>query len=194
MKRTLLVFGIVMAGFQYLSAQQVTKTTVEIDKTPQAAQTVSFPEQEEVVKDAIENIIRKSDGKVRRSKGYILGKNVRMSELSDQKLNVYFKLDAEGRKKNQTSIVTMAIQQPDGKYASDSSNTELQQRGNVFLTGFQQRVLVYKKDTQIAELQEELKKLNKDLASDKKDNQKALDKKMKKMKEIESRLSTLTGN
>ncbi len=183
-----------MAGFQTISAQQVSKTTVEIDKTQQSAQTVSFQEQEDVVKDAIESIIKKNDGKVKRSKGYILGKNVRMSELSDQKLNLYFKLDAEGRRKSQTSTVTMAIQQADGKYASDSSNADLQQRGNVFLTGFQQRVLVYKKDTEIAELQASLKKLNKDLADDKKDSQKNLDKKMKKMKEIESRLSSLTGH
>ena len=194
MKRTLLAFGIVVGGMQQLSAQQVTKTTVEIDKTPQSAQMVSFPEQEDVVKDAIENIIKKNDGKVKRSQGYIVGRHVKMNELGDQKVDIYFKLDAEGKRKNQTSIVTMAIQQPDGKYASDSGNTDLQQRANIFLSGFQQRVLVYKKDTQIAELQAELKKLNKSLADDKKDSQKNLDRKMKKMKEIESRLSTLTGN
>jgi hypothetical protein len=88
----------------------------------------------------------------------------------------------------------MAIKQPDGKFASDSSNNELQQRGAVYLMGFQQRVLLYKKDTEIAALQAELKKLNKTLANDKKDHQSNLDKKMKHMKDIETRLSALTGN
>ena len=194
MKRTLLVFGIVIAGFQGLHAQQVTKSTVTIDKQPQAAQTVSFQESEDVVEDAIKSIIKKNDGKVRTSKGYIIGRKVRLSELGDQKLDVYFKLDAEGRRKNEISTVSMAIKQPDGKFASDSSNTELQQKGAVYLTGFQQRVLLYKKDTEIAELQAQLKKLNKTLASDKKEHQGNLDKKMKQMKDIESRLSALSGN
>jgi hypothetical protein len=194
MKRTLLAFGIVIAGFQGLHAQQVTKSTVTIDKQPQAAQTVSFQETESTVEDAIKSIIKKNDGKVKTSKGYIIGRNVKMSELSDQKLDVYFKLDAEGRRKNETSTVTMAIQQPDGKFASDSSNSELQLRGSIFLTGFQQRVLLYKKDTEIAELQAQLKKLNKTLASDKKEHQGNLDKKMKQMKDIETRLSALSGN
>ena len=193
MKRTLLTFGIAIAGIQGLYAQQVTKSTVTIDKQPQAAQTVRFQETESVVEDAIENIIKKNNGKVKKSRGYIIGRKVKMNELSDQKLDVYFKLDAEGRRKNQTSIVSMAIKQPDGKFASDSSNNELQQRGAVYLTGFQQRVLLYKKDTEIAALQAELKKLNKTLANDKKDHQSNLDKKMKHMKDIETRLSALTG-
>jgi hypothetical protein len=194
MKRTLFVFGMVIAGFQGLHAQQVTKSTVTIDKQPQAAQTVSFQESEDVVEDAIKSIIKKNDGKVKTSKGYIIGRKVRLSELGDQKLDVYFKLDAEGRRKNEISTVSMAIKQPDGKFASDSSNSELQQRGSIYLTGFQQRVLLYKKDTEIAELQAQLKKLNKTLASDKKEHQGNLDKKMKQMKEIESKLSALSGN
>jgi hypothetical protein len=194
MKRTLLAFGIVIAGFQGIHAQQVTKTTVTIDKVPQTAQTVSFQEQETVVEDAIESIIKKNDGKVKTSKGYIIGRKVKMNELSDQKLDVYFKVDAEGRKKNQTSIVSMAVKQADGTFASDSSNADLQLRANIFLTGFQQRVLVYKKDTEIAELQATLKKLNKSLANDKKDHQDNMTKKMKQMKEIETKLSALTGN
>jgi len=194
MKRTLLTFGIAIAGFRGLYAQPVTKSTVTIDKQPQAAQTVRFQETESVVEDAIKSIIKKNDGKVKTSKGYIIGRKVKMSELSDQKLDVYFKLDAEGRRKNQNSMVTMAIKQPDGKFASDSSNSELQQRGSIYLTGFQQRVLLYKKDTEIAALQAELKKLNKTLASDKKDHQSNLDKKMKHMKDIETRLSALSGN
>jgi hypothetical protein len=194
MKRTLLAFGIVIAGFQGIHAQQVTKTTVTIDKVPQTAQTVSFQEQETVVEDAIESIIKKNDGKVKTSKGYIIGRKVKMNELSDQKLDVYFKVDAEGRKKNQTSIVSMAVKQADGTFVSDSSNADLQLRANIFLTGFQQRVLVYKKDTEIAELQATLKKLNKSLANDKKDHQDNMTKKMKQMKEIETKLSALTGN
>jgi hypothetical protein len=194
MKRTLLAFGIVIAGFQGIHAQQVTKTTVTIDKVPQTAQTVSFQEQETVVEDAIESIIKKNDGKVKTSKGYIIGRKVKMNELSDQKLDVYFKVDAEGRKKNQTSIVSMAVKQTDGTFVSDSSNADLQLRANIFLTGFQQRVLVYKKDTEIAELQATLKKLNKSLANDKKDHQDNMTKKMKQMKEIETKLSALTGN
>lgn len=193
MKRTLLAFGIIIAGLQSSYAQQVSKSTVTIDKLPQAGQTIRFQETESVVEDAIKSIIKKNDGKVKTSRGYIIGRKLKMSELSDQKLDVYFKLESEGRRKNQTSIVTMAIKQPDGKFASDSSNNELQQRGAVFLTGFQQRVLLYKKDTEIAELQAELRKLNKTLANDKKDHQSTLDKKMKHMKDIETRLSALTG-
>jgi hypothetical protein len=193
MKRILASFAIAMVvtnGF----AQQVQKATVKINKTPQAAQTVSFPEQEDVVKDAIASIVKKSDGKVKKSGGYLIGRKVKISELSDQRLDLYFKVDAEGRKKNQTSTVSLAVKQPDGTFASDSINADLQQKAAAYLTGFQQRVLLYKKDVEITQLQAELKKLTKTMASDRKDHQDDMEKKLKQMKDIQARLSALNSN
>lgn len=192
--KTILASFIFIAGIHTGFAQQVTKATVEIDKQPQAAQAVTFQEQESSVEDAIESIIKKNDGKVKKSKGYIIGRRVKMNELSDQKLELYFKVDAEGRKKNQMSTVTFAVKPQDGPFASDSNNTDLQQKAAMFLTGFQQRVLLYKKDIEIAELQASLKDLTKTMSQDRKANQKDMDKKVKKMKEIEARLSALNSN
>ncbi|MBO9563460.1 MAG: hypothetical protein J7621_11825 [Niastella sp.] len=189
MKR-FLVSALFVLPFYKSRGQQVDTTSIVIDKVVQPAQTVRFEAKEAVVKDALTAMIKSNDGKSRKSGGFLIGKGVKMQELSDQRLTVYYKVERD--RKN--SIVTMAVQQPDGRFASDSTDATLQQKANIYLTSLQHRVLLQQKNQEIAELQESIGKLSKSMKKNKRAQEKDDAQKLKRMRELEQRLSDLNSN
>lgn len=176
-----------------ISHAQVDKATMMIEEQSRPALTVSFKQDDDLVKDVLESEAKKNSSRLRKSKGVLYAKGIKLQELGGKEMTVYYTLNGTGRKKKRITTVTMALQRPDGTFL-DSSDVELSTRANIYLGSLEQRVMLYDKDMQIAEMQKELKKLNASLKDSRKDHQKSTEKKMKQISDLESRLNTLMNN
>lgn len=183
----LLILGLFV---QYSSYGQ---SSVKINKEQQAAHSITLPEKNDLVEDFIEDLIKRSDGKVKHSDGMIIGKGTDFKELeSGKNADLYFTLDKTKNDGKEVSVITLAVKNEDGKFASDTSHTELYNSAGRWLNSFQMKLEVFKKDKEIAELTAELKSLTKKLNGMRKDAQKDNAKNLDAIKDNEKALSDLS--
>ncbi|MFT3824758.1 MAG: hypothetical protein QM731_12590 [Chitinophagaceae bacterium] len=184
---------LLIVALAFVTRAQVTKTTLEINKLPHPAQSISFSQNEDLVKDALEEEVKKNGSKLRKSKGVLYAKGIKVQQLGGNPVTLYYQLEGKGKKKKRVTTATMAVERANGTFV-DEDDKELYTRANVYLSGLEQRVLLYDKDQQIASMQKELKKLNDDLKKSHKDRSDAAEKKIKEIGDLQSRLNALQGN
>lgn len=185
LKPLLLVFFV-----QYSSYAQ---SSIKINKELQAAHTITLPEKNDLVEDFIEDLVKRSDGKIKHSDGMIIGKGTDSKELeSGKNADLYFNIDKTKNDGKEISVITLAVKNKDGKFASDTSHTELYNSAGQWLNSFQMKLEVFKRDREIAELMAELKSLRKKLNGMRKDVQKDNAKNLDAIKDNEKALIDLS--
>ena len=200
MIRTLKLFIIATVTSVVSFAQ--TNTTITIDKIKQSAHSITLPDNNDLVKNFIEDLIKKSGGKVKHTSGFIYGRNIESAELDGtKKADAYFDIEKSKNSGKEISIVKLVVKDDKEKFASDTLNNELFKSAGKWLNSFQMKLEVYKRDQEIAALTEQLKDINNKLSSlrknvrnNKDDNIAAIKETEKKLDDISERLEALRKN
>lgn len=172
----------------------VTGTTVSIEGVLQPALTISFHSHDDDVEDVLKEEIKHNDGKVRSSHGLIIGRGIRIKQIADKDRDIYWKLESKGRKKKEIVTVTMAVQNPDGGFLSDSAHTDAYTNAYAWLSALPGKVAVYQKDQELTELRKQLKKVTNDLndlQGSTTEHRREVSKKSKELKELEKKIDNL---
>ena len=161
MTKLLLAIGLLCSLAPAARAQQqdmVTKTTMVIENKEQPALGVSFRASDDDVEDVLKEEIKRNGGKLRTSKGFIIGRGVMIKQIADKDRDIYWKLQSKGRKKKEVVTVTMAVENADGSFLSDADNAGYT-NAYAWLSALPGKVRVYQKDQELTALRKQLKKV-----------------------------------
>ncbi|CAN5709500.1 hypothetical protein BH10BAC2_BH10BAC2_47140 [soil metagenome] len=185
------ILMLLILGFfvQYSSYAQ----SIKINKEQQAAHSITLPEKNDLVEEFIEDLIKRSDGKVKHSDGMIIGKGTDFKELeSGKNADLYFDLDKTKNDGKEVSVITLAVKDEDGKFANDTSHAELYNSAGRWLNSFQMKLELFKRDKEVAAFTAELKSLTKKLNALRKDAGNDNAKNLEAIKDNEKALSDLS--
>jgi len=196
MKKLLLAIGLFCSLTPAARAQQqdiVTKTTTVIEDKNQPALAVSFHASDDDVEDVLKEEIKRNDGKVRSSKGFIIGRGMVIKQIAGQDRDIYWKLQSKGRKKKEVVTVVMAVQNADGSFLSNADNAGYT-NAYAWLSALPRKVELYRKDQELAALRKQLKKVTEDLKNlqgSSSDQRKSFSRKTKELKDLEGKIDNL---
>lgn len=159
MKQFFLFLGACM--FSLFAFAQPRNTTVEFQKQMKPAVAADIPFPEKTVSDAIEDKLLKLGYKSSSVKGFMVFKGVRLAELSQEALDLYFMVDRVSKKDKGNSIVTLMLSKGFENFVSDSSDSRLMENAKTYLTGLRDIAAAYDLELQIAEQDDVLKKADK---------------------------------
>lgn len=169
-------------------AQQAQETIVTIGDITTMAYKVTVKQDAGLVQDAISNRLKEANLKTKNVSGYQAALEQVFAEISESPVNVYTKVEEEGKKKNKVTVITVCA------YSNDLTNdqTRLQANTSRFAESLVDYVNRYANLQDLGDKQAELKKAEKELASANaklesinKDIQSTQDKVAKKQKKIE---------
>ncbi len=143
---------LLFVGFQ-LHAQ----TTLIIDGASKTAVSAQISADDNDIRDALDNYFEKLGSNLKKSHGFYVAKHVQLPQLSNDKLDMYFKIDQLGSNRNGLSNVSLAVKPTKDIFVGDSSHKEIYTLLPQYLMGFDQIVKDFVK-------QRTIDALNKDAA------------------------------
>ena len=153
---------IAMAFFALNVGAQSQTGTTSFNKSPQSSVIYNLPYSEEAVSNAIENKMS-SFGKPKKVKGFLMYKNVRIPEISDDAMTIYFGADKKSNKDNSNAVLTMLLANDADRFYTIEENKELFSKASVYLNGFEPEVATASLELQIKEQDELVKKSDRKL-------------------------------
>ena len=176
MKKTLLLALAVVAGLA-ARAQAVIESVTTVGNLTVPACTVTFEKDAKLVQDAMNQYLKDQKLKTTKEDGYAVAVNAFVEQISASSVNLYTRVEEQGKKKNRVAVVTAAA------ISTDLTIDQQTLRGNVrnWLAAFVQYLPRYEAMLQVAAGQADLKKAEKAAASA------AADVQAKDQKEIESK-------
>jgi DNA repair exonuclease SbcCD ATPase subunit len=190
MKKLIALF-IFSVSFSLCSAQSFGE--LEWQKTKIPAVMLEIPQTASVTQDAIVKKLAQLGYNGKETKGVIVYKGVRITEISSEPLDIYLSVDRKSRKEKDACTVYFAISGTPGNYVKAGDDAILIQKINAYVNNFpvwaeaealerdikeQEDKLksAEKKSTDLQDesenLQKRLKKLNEDIEQNKKDIEK----------------------
>jgi hypothetical protein len=163
-----------MKGFIFLASlffysagtfAQARMVTTQYQKSMQPAIEVEVPYAEKTVNNSLIERFENRGYKSKESKGYLIFKGVKLSDLGPDEYDIYFKVDQKSRKEKETSIITMLISSGYEKFIGESDNPELYENARKFLNQQTSISAAHDLELQIKDQEEVLKKEDKKLAS-----------------------------
>ena len=194
------IFSLLLMIGTYASAQSVS-TSVKFDKTDKPALMLYLPYSQEVAEGTILTKLKEigfepeSKGslfwKQNKVNGFYVFKGVTLKGEKTELVDLYFKVDRRGSKKDNQSVMYMMTSKGGDNFISDMSDASVFSASQRFLNGFVSETASYKHTLDIKTQEETVKKAEKklvDLMGDEKDmaNKIAkLQEEMKKNKEAQ---------
>ena len=158
----LIIFVIITAMITLnVNAQSLTGIT-SFNKSPQSSLIYNLPFSDEAVSDGIETKMI-SFGKPRKMKGFLMYKNVRIPEISNDALTIYFGADKKSNKDNSNAVLTMLLANEGNRFYTTEENKELFSKAAIYLNTFEPAVAAASLELQIKEQDEVIKKTYKNL-------------------------------
>lgn len=158
----LIIFVIITAMITLnVNAQSLTGIT-SFNKSPQSSLIYNLPFSDEAVSDGIETKMI-SFGKPRKMKGFLMYKNVRIPEISNDALTIYFGADKKSNKDNSNAVLTMLLANEGNRFYTTEENKELFSKAAIYLNTFEPAVAAASLELQIKEQDEVIKKTDKKL-------------------------------
>jgi hypothetical protein len=139
--------------------------TTQYQKSMQPAVEVEVPYAEKTVSNSLIERFENRGYKSKESKGYLIFKGVKLSDLGPDEYDLYFKVDQKSRKEKETSIITMLISSGYEKFIGESDNPELYDNAKKFLNQQTSITAAHDLELQIQEQDEVIKKEDKKLTS-----------------------------
>ncbi len=144
-----------------VNAQSQTGITT-FNKSPQSSVIYNLPYSEEAVANAVENKMN-SYGKPKKVKGFMMYKNVFISEISDQPLTLYFTTEKKSKRDNNNAVLTMMIADGADKFFTTEENPELFTKAKIYLDSFEKAVAAASLELNIKDQDDAVKKADKKL-------------------------------
>lgn len=158
----LIIFVIITAMITLnVNAQSLTGIT-SFNKSPQSSLIYNLPYSDEAVSNGIETKMI-SFGKPRKMKGFLMYKNVRIPEISNDALTIYFGADKKSNKDNSNAVLTMLLANEGNRFYTTEENKELFSKAAIYLNTFEPAVAAASLELQIKEQDEVIKKTDKKL-------------------------------
>lgn len=158
----LIIFVIITAMITLnVNAQSLTGIT-SFNKSPQSSLIYNLPFSDEAVSGGIETKMI-SFGKPRKMKGFLMYKNVRIPEISNDALTIYFGADKKSNKDNSNAVLTMLLANEGNRFYTTEENKELFSKAAIYLNTFEPAVAAASLELQIKEQDEVIKKTDKKL-------------------------------
>ena len=158
----LIIFVIITAMITLnVNAQSLTGIT-SFNKSPQSSLIYNLPFSDEAVSDGIETKMIPF-GKPRKMKGFLMYKNVRIPEISNDALTIYFGADKKSNKDNSNAVLTMLLANEGNRFYTTEENKELFSKAAIYLNTFEPAVAAASLELQIKEQDEVIKKTDKKL-------------------------------
>ena len=158
----LIIFVIITAMVTLnVNAQSLTGIT-SFNKSPQSSLIYNLPYSDEAVSNGIETKMI-SFGKPRKMKGFLMYKNVRIPEISNDALTIYFGADKKSNKDNSNAVLTMLLANEGNRFYTTEENKELFSKAAIYLNTFEPAVAAASLELQIKEQDEVIKKTDKKL-------------------------------
>ena len=139
--------------------------TTEYQKSMQPAVEVEVPYAEKTVSNSLIERFENRGYKSKESKGYLIFKGVKLSDLGPEEYDLYFKVDRKSRQEKEASIITMLISSGYEKFIGESDNPELYDNAKKFLNQQTTITAAHDLELQIQEQDEVLKKEDKKLTT-----------------------------
>ena len=144
-----------------VNAQSLTGIT-SFNKSPQSSLIYNLPFSDEAVSGGIETKMIPF-GKPRKMKGFLMYKNVRIPEISNDALTIYFGADKKSNKDNSNAVLTMLLANEANRFYTIEENKELFSKAAIYLNTFEPAVAAASLELQIKEQDEVIKKTDKKL-------------------------------
>jgi len=164
----------------YQSNAQSYEGTVDYQKKEEKAVIIEFPYSASVVEDAIVDKFEKLGFRKKDSKGFIVYKNITLSDISSEPADYMIRVDKKSRKEKDASIVYLMISRNDQNITS--SNDDLSANAKNFLNNLSPGVEAYNLEVQIKDQDAIVTKAQKKL-KDLQDDQDNMQKKIRKLQD-----------
>lgn len=144
-----------------LFAQSQTGTTT-FNKSPQPAVIYNLPYSAEAVANGVENKMN-TYGKPKKVKGFLMYKNILVTEISKNPVTIYFNAEKKSNKDDANAVLTMMISNEFDRFYAVEDNKELFESAKSFLNGFEPSVVAANLELKIKDQDESVKKSDKKL-------------------------------
>lgn len=187
MKKITITVLVLLTGFRAANAQSYL-SSVEYQKVQHQAVVCEVPFPEKTVSNAIEDKLEKMGYKGKESKGFVVFKGVKMNELGNDALDMYFMVDRKSRKEKETSVITLLLSKGFEEFITEKDNPGLMQKAKAYLDSIRNTIYDYDLEVQITD-QENVVKDNEKKSTKLVEDAEDLQKKKKKLeKDIEDNL------
>lgn len=179
-----------------LTAQTPMSTNAEYNGQKYPGYYIEYNIPPDEAKDVIVNQLKSRGYNPDKSKGFLVYRGVRLSELSDSPQDILFSIDRKSRKEKDKSIVTMItakageIPEDKVKGAKGLANVESSPNASSFLKSFQPQIDIEANNLAVAAQQDEVIKAEKKLQSLQQDSVKLV----AKIKSYQDDLQTNSNN
>ncbi len=160
MKTFLLSLAVLIPGIG-LFAQSQTGTTT-FNKSPQPAVIYNLPYSAEAVTNGVETRMN-IYGKPKKVKGFLVYKNILVTDISAQPVTLYFNAEKKSNKDDGNAVLTMIVSNEFDRFYTVEDNTELFTKAKVYLDGFEPSVVAASLELKIKDQDESVKKTDKKL-------------------------------
>ncbi len=168
--------------FSYLLTNAQNFGELEWQKTKIPAFTMEIPQTSSVTEDAIVKKLAQLGYNGRSTKGVLVYKGIRITEISSEPVDVYLSVDRKGRKEKDAAIVYFAVSGIPGSYIKAGDDAILIQKINMYMNNFPVWAEAEALERDIKAQEDRLKSEEKK-ATDLQDESESLQKRLKKLNE-----------
>jgi len=133
MKKVLVILGFLSSGFAFSQAMEA---NAEIDKTMRPAVQITIRNSPKTTQDALDSKLKSEGLKSSKNvKGWSLYEGALLSKVSDTKMDYYFKVEQNGKNKEE-SLVYLSLSKGYGNFVDSNSDRDLIEKAKGFLNNF----------------------------------------------------------
>lgn len=148
--------------FSLTASAQSETGTASFNKSAESAVIYNLSYSDEAVSNGLENKMNKW-GKAKKAKGYLLYRNVLVSDISKEPVSLYFSVDKKSSKDNGNATITMLIANEHDRFYKADEHGEMFSKAKEFLNSFKESVEAADLELKIASQDETVKKNDKKL-------------------------------
>lgn len=178
-------------AFSLTASAQSETGTASFNKSAESAVIYNMSYSDEAVSNGLENKMNKW-GKAKKAKGYLMYRNVLISDISKDPVTLYFSVDKKSSKDNSNASITMLIANEHDRFYKADEHHEMFSKAKEFLNGFKGSVeaadlelKITSQDEAVKKNDKKLKKLRDDSIDNEKQKKKLEEKIAQNVKDIE---------
>jgi DNA repair exonuclease SbcCD ATPase subunit len=179
MKKFVFFFACFIAGF---AAAAQSFGELEWQKTKIPAVMLEIPQTASIAQDAIVKKLAQLGYNGKETKGVVVYKGIRITEISTEPLDIYLSVDRKSRKEKESSTVYFAVSGAPGKFVKAGDDAILLQKINAYVNNFTLWAEAEALERDIKDQEDKLKSVEKK-AADLQDESESLQKRFKKLNE-----------
>ena len=193
-----ILMGVLMLAVSFSATAQSETGTASFNKSAESAVIYNLPYSADAASNGLENKMSKW-GKAKKAKGYLMYRNVLVSEISKEPITLYFSVDKKSSKDDGNSVITMLMANEHDRFFKADEQAEMFRNAKEFLNSLKDPVIaadlelnITAQDEMVKKNDRKLKKLRDDSIDFEKQKKKLEEKIAQNIKDIEQQEKDLT--